>query len=77
MTSLPTACALSALLLMLLSGCASSPPPLPIQRPPAPAELMTPAPPPGCFVMQIERILSRSPGTPTPSATGCEPASSS
>ena len=60
MHSPKTACAAIALLLMLLAGCASSPP-APPHRADAPAELMTPAPPQGYFVTTLERILSRSP----------------
>lgn len=57
---------LIVLLLMLLTGCASSPSPATVQRPAAPAEMMISAPPPGYFATQIEMILSRLPGKPTP-----------
>lgn len=75
MPSMKTACVASAALLTLMSGCASSPPPPPLQRPPVPAEMLRPAPPSGCFVARIETILSRSPETPMPLPTDCEPAS--
>lgn len=77
MLSPKTASAASALLLMLLTGCGPSPVLLHLQRPPVPAELLRPAPPSGCFVARTETILSRSPETPMPWPTGCEPASGS
>jgi len=55
---------LSAMLLMLSAGCASSPPACP-SLPDAPAEMMTPAPSQGYFLTTLETILSRSPGQPT------------
>lgn len=74
MASLPTACAANALLLILLSACASSPTPGPPQRPDAPAEMMTPAPPPGYFTTKLESILSRSFAKPKPLPIASEPA---
>lgn len=74
MHSLKIACAATALLLMLLAGCASPRLPLPAQRLDAPAEMMTPAPPSGYFVTKTETILSRSPKRPTQSPTASGPA---
>lgn len=55
----------TAVLLMLLGGCATSPP-APPRQPDAPAEMLKIAPPSGYFVTWIETILSRSPKKPTP-----------
>lgn len=60
MSSRAIACAASVLLPMLMAGCASAPT-APPRQPDAPAEMMTPAPPPGYFVTRIEQILSRQP----------------
>lgn len=74
MHSPKTALPLLAVLLSLSAGCATSPTAAPPQRPTAPAEMMTPAPPPLYFQTTLEAILSRWPKRLTPLQTGSEPA---
>ena len=72
MHSLKIVCAPSAILLTLLSGCAS--PPIQCPKPPdVPQEMRTPAPPSLYFQMELERILSGLPKRPTPQPTNSEP----
>jgi hypothetical protein len=69
MHSLKTVSLPSALLALLLTGCASSPKVAPQMRPDVPSEVMTPAPPPGHFLATLEAILSRSQPKPKQSQT--------
>lgn len=69
MHSLKTVSLPSALLALLLTGCASSPKVAPPTRPDVPAEVMTPAPQPGHFLTMLEAILSRSQQKPKQSQT--------
>ena len=66
-------CALSGLLLALLTGCVSNPKPGPVVLPSPPAEMMIPPPPQGFYLQTLEAILSRSWNPPKSPPTDSEP----